>query len=191
MLHIARLIALLAIFFSTESCEKKIAHKMPYQDFYRVGFWGHGRGLANELSINIWHIERRCDSCHAVSKDIHDDDIGTCNSCHQFHPGGWKHTLVAIDHDKSLFFTERKHHRRLKCEKCHTDFKSRKAYKEQIQCISCHAHNEEKTVSHHDLMDEFDMDKEYEDKRCLYCHAKTKMGYLKYYNPHTNEVIDY
>lgn len=153
-----------------------------------MGFFGHGRGLAGELRLNIWKYKRRCDTCHAVEKAVH-LSMEQCNSCHQFHPAGWPSTLVAIGHETSLELRDTMHGK-LACKKCHTSPTTREAYRRQIECISCHDHNKDKTESHHDLMDEFDMEANYRNDRCVSCHTRTKKEYAIYYDPITHEIRD-
>ncbi len=168
-------------------CEKERRHAKPYKEFFQVGFLGHGAGFIGEIGINYWGLSRRCDSCHAVRESIH-PDLGTCNSCHQPHETGWEKSTMALYHDTSLPLVGRQYHFKLKCTECHNNLTTRDEYK-QGQCIQCHHHSRRATEFAHELMDEFDLAKEFKDHRCISCHALTGKEYHLFYDPETGFLL--
>ena len=178
----------LVVFIATGACERERPHPAPYQDFHQVGLFGHGEDLLAAVGLNFWGLTRRCDSCHAVPTSIH-PDLGTCNSCHQPHFEGWKEATVAIYHNESLPMAGMKHHMDLACTECHSSMESRAAYRNEMECISCHSHTSIDIEFAHELMDEFNMATNYKNGRCVDCHAKTGTEYTTHYDSTTGELL--
>jgi len=168
-------------------CSEPRNHQAPYTEHFQVGLFGHGDGLFGELKLNYWGVVRRCDSCHAIMGKVH-PNLGSCNSCHQPHNGGWKPSTMALYHENSFAFVGREYHFDLKCSECHNRMNSRVEFR-QTQCVQCHNHSARDIKFAHELMDDFNLDKEYRNQRCVACHAKAGEEYQDYYDPETNELL--
>ncbi|MBF0350327.1 MAG: hypothetical protein HQM11_04815 [SAR324 cluster bacterium] len=184
-----RITGIIGICFLLISCTDPRVRETPYEQFFDVGLFGHGRGLLGDLKLNIYGIQRRCDSCHTNRPEAH-NDLGTCNLCHQPSFFGWKQSTAALYHSKVLVLEGKKYHFTLKCKECHQDITNRTTYR-KVQCISCHNHSKADVRYAHQLMDEgdFDMKRDNTDVRCVDCHVKTGKEYSKYYNVATGEYL--
>ena len=181
-------VIVICFFLSTLSaCTEQKLQKEPYNGFIQVGLLGHGRGLLGDLRINYYGVQRRCDSCHTNSPAAH-ENLGTCNSCHQPHNGGWKHTMVAIFHNDVLILENRKYHFKLACKECHDNMTSRQNYR-KVQCIHCHNHSKADIIYAHELMDDFSLERDNKDSRCIDCHSMRGKEFTRFYNPKTNKLL--
>lgn len=169
------------------SCDKQTYHNKPYEEFAKVGLLGHGKGILGEIGVNVYSLQRRCDSCHKLETQAH-AELGTCNNCHQPHDSGWKKSNAALYHGEVLRLDNRMYHFRLKCKDCHQELSSREAYRE-TKCIHCHNHTKSDIQYAHELMNRFDMKLNNKDSRCIDCHVKTGKEYAQFYDPVTDELL--
>ena len=178
-------IVLMILSITLQGCEEPRYQRKPYQAFSQVGLLGHGEGILGDLQLNYYGVQRRCDSCHTDAPKAH-PPLGACNSCHQPHQRGWSHSMVALDHAEVLPLEGHPHHFQLKCKDCHDQLESRTTYRE-TKCIHCHNHSRKDVIYAHELLENFDIHKEYSDVRCLACHVKTGLEYAHFYDPMTGE----
>lgn len=167
-------------------CSEAKLQEAPYDYFYKVGLFGHGRGAIGDLRLNTFYFERRCDSCHAYETDKH-GALGRCNQCHQPHILGWEKSIIARKHN-ALPLINRPYHRQLECSSCHQALTDRKTFF-NTSCQHCHNHQASDIDYAHDLMDDYDYDVFSKPDACQSCHSLNGKQYADYFDLDTGEGL--
>lgn len=167
-------------------CSEAKLQEPPYEHFYQVGLFGHGRGAIGDLQLNSFYFERQCDSCHAIEIDKH-GDLGRCNQCHQPHILGWEKSLLARNHT-ALPLIDRPYHNQLSCTSCHQALGSRAAFK-TTNCQHCHNHQASDIEYAHDLMDEYRIEDFLKPKACQNCHSRNGQYYTDYFDLESGDSL--
>jgi len=167
-------------------CSDTKLHEPPYQYFFQVGLFGHGRGAIGDLQLNSFYFERQCDSCHANQTEKH-GDLGRCNQCHQPHISGWEKSLFPQNHS-ALPLDGQDHHYSLSCTTCHQSLATPQEF-QSTSCQHCHNHQARDIIYAHDLMDNYNLDLFSQAGACVSCHSRTGKNHTLYFDLTTGESL--
>lgn len=169
------------------ACSEPDLQAKPNNAFWKIGMWGHGRGLLGDLRINYFGVQRRCDTCHAASTSSH-GDLGTCNRCHQPHVADWSKSLLPKDHGEVFQLEGNRYHNKLACRSCHKKVNSQDEYK-MVECSHCHNHGRSDMDYAHDLLDDYDYQVYSNNELCRDCHVKNGSRYSELYDVLSGELL--
>jgi hypothetical protein len=167
-------------------CNNDQFQSPPFNEFKKVGLYGHGEGILGDMNINFYEFERQCDSCHSPSSNSH-AELGTCGNCHQPSEDGWSHSLVAKNHNDFMPIIETDYHGKLPCVECHINMSNVEKFKE-VSCNHCHNHSPADIRYAHELMNNYKHDTFNINNNCISCHTVLGTQFRKYYDPITKEL---